>query len=675
MPNTTTTMLSKTRFKEGFECPTKLYFRRHRDRYPCEADRDPFLRHLANGGFQVGALAQLSYPGGILVDTLDFDDAQQETARLMKRPQVVIFEAAFRHDALIVRVDILVKNGRDLRLIEVKSKSFDDDDAKFWKKAKGAEVLTKSWTPYLADVAFQTMVCRQSCPTLSVRPFLMLANKDSRATVSGLHQKFRLIESHDGRAVVRLSGEVSREALGAPILQEMAVAGEVEGILAGTASGRGSPLAEEVALMSDAFVQDRRIDLPVDRRCRKCAYRKKSTNGPEDIESGFESCWRGAHGVGIDDLRTRPLVLDMPKVPKYEHLLRSGRIFQDQLTQSQVTGARGERPEGRGRPGLNQASRYWKQIEKTNSQDLSPFVDRAGLGDEMASWEYPFHFIDFETMTAAIPFHRGLRPYEMLAFQFSHHTLAADGTVRHQTQWLETEPGKFPNFDFTRALKAALGEHGTVFCYSPHENTVLLQILRQLDEHSERPDDRQALAEWIKSVSIKRNEQRGKPPHWTGRRVMVDLLDVLKRFVLYPVTHGSCSLKDVLPACMSASEQLRQKYSKSVYGAAGGIFSHNFRDMAWWRGRKSDGGAIDPYALLASAVEGSPRRPQTTDKRRGLVTHGPEAMAAFERLQYVDISEDERKGWEESLLRYCELDTLAMVMLVESWREEVDAGR
>jgi len=34
--------------------------------------------------------------------------------------------------------------------------------------------------------------------------------------------------------------------------------------------------------------------------------------------------------------------------------------------------------------------------------------------------KYPYHFIDFETSTVAIPFHKGMRPYEPVAFQFSH---------------------------------------------------------------------------------------------------------------------------------------------------------------------------------------------------------------------------------------------------------------
>jgi len=40
-------------------------------------------------------------------------------------------------------------------------------------------------------------------------------------------------------------------------------------------------------------------------------------------------------------------------------------------------------------------------------------------------------------------------------------------------------------------------------------------------------------------------------------------------------------------------------------------------------------------------------------------------MKAFQVLQFSNISEDEKKGLRQGLLNYCELDTLAMVMLYQ----------
>jgi hypothetical protein len=43
-------------------------------------------------------------------------------------------------------------------------------------------------------------------------------------------------------------------------------------------------------------------------------------------------------------------------------------------------------------------------------------------------------------------------------------------------------------------------------------------------------------------------------------------------------------------------------------------------------------------------------------------------MTAYNYLQFSDIPVEQRKSISDALLRYCELDTLAMVMLVEGWK-------
>ena len=44
-------------------------------------------------------------------------------------------------------------------------------------------------------------------------------------------------------------------------------------------------------------------------------------------------------------------------------------------------------------------------------------------------------------------------------------------------------------------------------------------------------------------------------------------------------------------------------------------------------------------------------------------------MIAYGKIQFSEISEYERKEIIQALLKYCELDTLAMVMIFEGWRE------
>ncbi len=43
-------------------------------------------------------------------------------------------------------------------------------------------------------------------------------------------------------------------------------------------------------------------------------------------------------------------------------------------------------------------------------------------------------------------------------------------------------------------------------------------------------------------------------------------------------------------------------------------------------------------------------------------------MMAYARMQFMDMSLTERNAIIQGLLKYCELDTLAMVMIWEHWK-------
>ena len=53
------------------------------------------------------------------------------------------------------------------------------------------------------------------------------------------------------------------------------------------------------------------------------------------------------------------------------------------------------------------------------------------------------------------------------------------------------------------------------------------------------------------------------------------------------------------------------------------------------------------------------------------LNNGGAALTAYGFLQYTDMSQQERDKITQALLRYCELDTLAMVMLWEHFGEVV----
>ena len=54
------------------------------------------------------------------------------------------------------------------------------------------------------------------------------------------------------------------------------------------------------------------------------------------------------------------------------------------------------------------------------------------------------------------------------------------------------------------------------------------------------------------------------------------------------------------------------------------------------------------------------------------INEGGAALTAYGKLQYTDMNQAEIEEITSSLLKYCELDTLAMVMLYEHFKELID---
>jgi uncharacterized protein YprB with RNaseH-like and TPR domain len=53
------------------------------------------------------------------------------------------------------------------------------------------------------------------------------------------------------------------------------------------------------------------------------------------------------------------------------------------------------------------------------------------------------------------------------------------------------------------------------------------------------------------------------------------------------------------------------------------------------------------------------------------IADGGAALTAYSKLQYVDMTTKEREEITQGLLKYCELDTLAMVMIYEHFRNDI----
>jgi hypothetical protein len=282
----------------------------------------------------------------------------------------------------------------------------------------------------------------------------------------------------------------------------------------------------------------------------------------------------------------------------------------------------------------------------------------------MEKWRFPLHFIDFETAAPALPFTRGHHAYETVAFQFSLHNIDENGNIRHAGQFVSDTPGKDPNYSFLAELKKCLDQDGgTVFRYAAHENTVLSAIRRTLLDDPNPPKEKDDLVAFVESL-IHYEDEDGNPIK--GPRCMVDMFDLVKRYYYHPMMKGSNSIKQVLPAVIASSKILKEKYSQPIYGTEE-IPSLNFKNHTWIDAR------MDPYKTLPPLLDDlKPEElSQLAPELEGFdeIHEGGAAATAYCKLQFADIPTGQRKALIDGLKRYCELDTMAMVMIYEYWRE------
>lgn len=209
-----------------------------------------------------------------------------------------------------------------------------------------------------------------------------------------------------------------------------------------------------------------------------------------------------------------------------------------------------------------------------------PFIS-PGLGAALKDFGPPAWFLDFETVSPAIPLYAGTRPYQPLPFQWSLHHLDLRGKLTHRDFLAEGHSD--PREAFTTSLIDALAAtSGPIMVYSSYERTMLKNMAAHFPK----------LARSLNAI-IER---------------FCDLLKVVNQHYYHPGFNGSFSIKAVGPVL-----------AKSV-----------------------------DYESLEGVADGEA------------------ASSAFARIASGGLSAEEAGILRQQLLRYCRLDTLAMVEVMQA---------
>jgi hypothetical protein len=164
-----------------------------------------------------------------------------------------------------------------------------------------------------------------------------------------------------------------------------------------------------------------------------------------------------------------------------------------------------------------------QQRVKQHTLANTVYFDAAGAAADLAAHSLPAYFLDFETIQFAVPIWKGTRPYQMITFQFSLHTLKEDGQLEH-TGFLDLS-GNDPSESFAHALIIACGEQGPVYVYNASFETARIRELA-----ARYPE----LSEPLLAINAR----------------VVDLLPIARTRYYHPSQHGSWSIKKVLPAAV-----------------------------------------------------------------------------------------------------------------------------
>lgn len=619
---------TKHLFGAGLECPTKLYY--YAQNYPENKEGKPFIEHAIYNNRLLKALARSAYPQGIFIDGDSIPKAAAQTHQHLQQQEVVLFDAIFEWQEMMARLPIIHKKGDHVTAFYVRTKAFNSRKHRLTDKSGR---INSKWRKYLLDFSYQTYLVQKNWPEATIQSFLVMPEKLGHAHTDHLPHLLNPLNKTD------VSESVSSAN------QELLAKLDVTDLV--TEIWTEPNFAEEhlpqktfentLLYLQDLYFNGSKEEPEIGLKCKSCEFRTELKRVEQGTKSGFNECWKPA----MDSKNpSKHHVFDLIG-PGTNQWVMNGVYDQQNVSLDDVFSIKSI-VKGKGR--ISHEMRQALQIHKVKGEDVPEEIYRPAIFCELDRWQYPLHFLDFEAGNYAVPVRKNQTPYDLVVFQFSCHTLFDDGSWKHY-QWIDDLQGDYASFEMVRNLMNVPEiTKGTIVQYSDFERNALKVIRRELMNEPELIADANQLIEWIETI-IHRNDSSHKTPPY-----IADLSRLVKNFYYNCEMGNSLSVKDVLRSVMSHSDFLKEKYSLPYS-------SHNFDNIIWWQ-NDGKGGARNPYKILMETGDSPIRR-------------GTEAMVVYGKLIAQQNGIERLEAYQNALLKYCELDTLAMVMIFEHWRQKM----
>ncbi|PAU95728.1 hypothetical protein CK503_01315 [Aliifodinibius salipaludis] len=620
--------LTRHLFGAGLECPVKLYY--YRQGYPQNKQSRPFIEHAIYNKRLLTALVRSVYPDGILVDEKQVPKAADKTHQLLQSANVVLFDAVFEHKSMMARLPIVHKTGNKLTAFYIRTKAFDSRKHRI-TDANG--FINSKWEKYILDFAYQVYLIQNNFPGLDIQAMLVMPEKSSSAYTDNLPLLLHPLDNSQKVVDVDFSNQ--------ELLAKLDVTEVVEKLVSQPVFAENylpkPTLKETLKYFSAVYSGDDKPEPEVGLKCKNCEFRIEENRVGEGEKSGFNECWSPVMSEGSP---SKNHIFDLIG-PGTNRRLANGNYDQGDIPLDSIfSSASVIKSEGR----ISQEMRQALQVHKRKNEDVPEEIIRPVLFEELDRWEFPLHFLDFEAGNFAVPIRKNRTPYHLVVFQFSCHTLYQDGTWKHR-EWIDDLNSGYSNYELVRRLKDISDiEEGTIVQYSNFERHALKTIRSELLKEHDEISDAIQLVSWIEQLINRHDSSHSQPPY------IADISRLVKNFYYNREMESSLSIKDVLRSVMSHSSYLKEIYSRPYS-------SSNFRDIIWWQ-PDGKGGAKNPYAVLTESGDSPIRR-------------GTEAMVVYGKMIAQKLDPKKKQAYQNALLKYCELDTLAMMMIFQHWQEKM----
>lgn len=195
------------------------------------------------------------------------------------------------------------------------------------------------------------------------------------------------------------------------------------------------------------------------------------------------------------------------------------------------------------------------RVQRVTREGCAELLPAAG--EFLRGLEYPRYYLDFETVSPAVPLWPGTRPYEVVPFQWSCHYEAEQGQIEH-AEFLDLG-GDMPVRRFAESLLRGAGTSGPVLVYTGYEQRVLKHLI---DRYPDLAGPIEALVQRLVDLAPLTEQNFYAPSmagSWSLKAVLPALSDELKYTELKGIQNGTEASEGYLEAVQQATTRARRE--------------------------------------------------------------------------------------------------------------------